>query len=118
MDDIRVWHITPTQSIQLERDAPTLDAVTRQLPEGYYSTFRTYDGGTLVLRLKAHLRRLFDPVSAPEVDEDRLRRELRAVLEQYRPGEARVRAVLTSQGQAYLALEPLQLLPREVYDRG
>jgi hypothetical protein len=39
-------------------DEASLDAITRQLPEGYYSTFRTYDGCTRVIGLTAHLRRL------------------------------------------------------------
>jgi len=115
---IKIWHITPTELISLPVEAASLDKVTRQLPEGYYSTFRTFAGCTRVLGLTAHLRRLFDPVPSSEVDEPFLRRQLRALLEPYRPGEARVRAVMTGEGQAYLALEPLQLLPREVYELG
>lgn len=115
---IQTWQITPTENIRLTIEAPTLDEVTRQLPEGYYSTFRTFDGCTRVLGLTAHLRRLYEPVSAPEVDESFLRRQLFALLESFRPGEARVRAVMTKQGQAYIALGPLTLLPREVYEKG
>jgi branched-subunit amino acid aminotransferase/4-amino-4-deoxychorismate lyase len=99
-------------------EASSLDEVTRQLPEGYYSTFRTLAGCTRVLGLDAHLRRLFDPVRTSAVDEAALRRQLRALLEPYRPGEARVRAVMTGEGQAYLAIEPLRLLPPTVYERG
>ncbi|HEX2995153.1 MAG TPA: aminotransferase class IV, partial [Anaerolineales bacterium] len=39
-------------------------------------------------------------------------------LEHYRPGEARVRLIMTKQGQTYIAIEPLQLLPREIYKGG
>jgi branched-chain amino acid aminotransferase len=52
------------------------------------------------------------------VDQGSLRRHLRAVLEIYRPGEVRVRLVMTREGQTYIALEPLRLLPREVYEDG
>lgn len=115
---IQTWHITQTENIKLVMDASTLDEVTRQLPEGYYSTFRTFEGGTRVLGLQSHLQRLYGPVSAPEVDESFLRRQLRALLEPYRPGEARVRAVMTENGQTYLAIAPLTPLPREIYAMG
>lgn len=96
----------------------SLDAVTRQLSEGYYSTFRTFDRCTRVLGFADHLRRLYDPVPAPEVSASSLRRQLVELLEHYRPGEARVRLIMTKQGQTYIAIEPLNLLPREVYKRG
>ena len=74
---LQTWRITPTKTLKLETTASTLDDVTRELPEGYYSTFRTYAGGRRVLGLAAHLRRLYTPVSAPEVDMPSLGRQLR-----------------------------------------
>jgi branched-chain amino acid aminotransferase len=115
---IQSWQITPTKNIKLEFEASALDEVTRQLPGGYYSTFRTFEGGTRVLGLTAHLQRLFEPVSAPEISANFLRQQLRALLELYRPGEARVRTIMTEQGQAYVAIEPLRPLPREIYEKG
>jgi branched-chain amino acid aminotransferase len=47
-----------------------------------------------------------------------LRRQLLALLEHYRPGEARVRLIMTKPGQIYIAIEPLQSLSRAVYKRG
>ncbi|HSL42721.1 MAG TPA: aminotransferase class IV [Anaerolineales bacterium] len=119
MSSISAWHLkgTKIEPISLE-DQSSLDSITRQLPDGYYSTFRTFDGGRRVLGLDAHLRRLYEPVSAPDVDEVSLRRQLRALLEPDRPGEARVRLVMTKQGEAYIAIEPLKTLPREVYENG
>ena len=99
-------------------DMSSLDAITRQLPDGYYSTFRTYDGCTRVLGLKSHLRRLFDPVTAPEVTASELRQELLSLLEPFRPDEARVRVMITKQGKVYVAMEPLKLLPTEFYENG
>lgn len=99
-------------------DMTSLDAVTRQLPEGYYSTFRTFDRCTRVLGFADHLRRLYDPVPTPEVSASSLRQQLLALLEHYRPGEARVRLIMTKQGQTYIAIEPLKLLARDVYKRG
>lgn len=115
---IQTWRITQTQNIRLDVDASTLDEVTRGLADGFYSTFRTFDGGTRVLGLTHHLRRLYEPVSTPEVYEPFLRRQLSALLEAYRPGEARVRAEMTRQGQVYVAITPLQPLPQEIYDNG
>jgi branched-chain amino acid aminotransferase len=117
---IQAWHITQTKNIKLELQAASLDEVTRQLPDsdGYYSTFRTFAGCTHVLGLTAHLRRLYEPVTAPEVSESFLRRQLLTLLELYRPAEARVRVMMTKQRQVYIAGEPLKLLPREVYEDG
>ena len=115
---IEVWQITPTHNLNLSLEATSLDEATRQLPEGYYSTFRTFDGGRCVLGLSAHLRRLYDPVLAPEIDQAFLRRQLFRLLEPYRPSEARVRVMMTKSGEVYLALEPLNPLPRTVYEKG
>jgi branched-chain amino acid aminotransferase len=116
---IKTWHITATQNIALELpDSASLDAITRQLPQGYYSTFRTYDERRLVLGLTSHLRRLYDPVSMPEVSASELRRRLPPLLEPFRPDETRVRVIMTKQGQVYAAIEPLKPLPRHVYEKG
>jgi branched-subunit amino acid aminotransferase/4-amino-4-deoxychorismate lyase len=104
--------------MKLDLNASSLDEVTRQLPEGYYSTFRTFDGCTRVLGLSMHLRRLYQPVPTPEVDESFLRRQLRGLLEPFQPREARIRAVMTKQGETFVAIEPLQPLPREILEKG
>src|SRR5574339_490222 len=106
---LQLWRINAHKSEAVHlQDTASLDAITRQLPDGYYSTFRTFDGCTRVLGLTAHLRRLYEPVSTPEVDESWLRRQLRVLLEPYRAEEARVRAIMTEQGQVYVAIEPLR----------
>ncbi|PWB69644.1 MAG: hypothetical protein C3F07_19165 [Anaerolineales bacterium] len=121
---IRTWKITQSspEEIQLN-DRSSLDAITRQLPEGYYSTFRTYDGCRRVLGLASHLRRLYGPVPQPGVDASTLRRNLLPLLDPYRSlfgpaGEARVRVMMTKEGEVFIAIEPLKLLPGEVYERG
>jgi len=110
---IRVWNITKIKSEEVHfNDQSSLDAITRQLPDGYYSTFRTFAGCTRVNGLSAHLRRL------PNVDASSLRRNLIQLLEPYRPGETRVRVLETKRGQFYIAIEPLKLLPLAVYEKG
>lgn len=115
---LQIWRITPTQNLKLETDVSSLDELTQRLPEGYYSTFRTFDRGTRVLGLTGHLRRLYEPVPAPEVDEPFLRRQLRVLLEAYLPHEARVRVVMTRQGQVYLGIAPLVHVSPEIYENG
>jgi branched-chain amino acid aminotransferase len=110
---IRTWKITKTKLDELRFDEGfSLDAVTRQLPEGWYSTFRTYDSGTRVIGLSAHLKRL------PHADASLLRANLVRLLDFYRPGEARVRVMETRGRNFYISIEPLKALPREVYEKG
>lgn len=116
---VSLYRIEKTRSSPVVlRDMSSLDAITRQLPNGYYSTFRTYDGCRRVLGLKTHLRRLYDPVAKPDVNESELRRGLIPLLEPFRPDEARVRVMMTKQGQFYVAVEPLKPLPPEIYENG
>jgi branched-chain amino acid aminotransferase len=69
--------------------------------------------------LKAHLRRLYQPVKSPDVDEAILRGHLANLLKNYPKGhEARVRVMMSKQGRLYAAIEPLKQLPREVYENG
>ena len=124
---VRAWKISTTRVEEIWfDDRLSLDAITRQLPDGYYSTFRTYAERTRVVGLSTHLRRL------PDIDASFLRRQLIGLLEHFRPSsraskvlregetasEARVRVILTYQGQLYVAIEPLILLPRNIYENG
>ena len=110
---IGVWKLTQKGITEIHvQDSSSLDAITRSLPTGYYSTFRTYDNCTRAIGLSAHLRRL------PDVDASSLRRQLIPSLDPFRPDEARVRVVQTYKGQVYIAIEPLKPLPRDVYEKG
>ncbi len=110
---IRTWKITKIKLDELRfDDNSSLDAVTRQLPNGYYSTFRTFDGCRRVVGLSAHLRRL------PHADASLLRGSLIRLLDSYRTTEARVRVMETKRGEFYVSIEPLKLLPREIYEKG
>ncbi|HXD10979.1 MAG TPA: hypothetical protein VN653_13020, partial [Anaerolineales bacterium] len=112
---IRTWKITNIKHDEVHfKDQSSLDAITRQLPDGYYSTFRTYAGCTRVIGLSTHLRRL------PNVDASSLRLHLLQLLEPFRisDGEARVRVIQTKQRRVYIAIEPLKLLAHEVYENG
>ncbi|HSM72455.1 MAG TPA: aminotransferase class IV [Anaerolineales bacterium] len=110
---VRTWEITAGKAREIRlKDESSLDAVTRQLPDGYYSTFRTYDACTRVIGLSAHLRRM------PDLDASLLRRHLIQLLEPFGPDEARVRVMMTFAGQVYVSIEPLRMLPPDVYEKG
>ena len=110
---IRTWKITKTKAEEIHfSDSSSLDVITRQLPDGYYSTFRTYDACTRVIGLKAHIQRL------PGADASSLRRYMIQLLEPYQRDEARVRIMETRQGKFYISIEPLKRLPPEVYEKG
>ena len=110
---IRTWKLTKnTAEEQRFKDESSLDAITRQLPDGWYSTFRTYDNCTRVIGLTDHLKRL------PDADAAFLRRSLIHLLEPFRHREARVRVLETRQKKFYIFIEPLHLFPREFYEKG
>jgi branched-chain amino acid aminotransferase len=120
---VTLWKITGQGSEEMRlADLSSLDSVTRQLPSGLYSTFRTFQHKTHSLDLKTHLDRLYLPAakqgirpSAASVD---LRREMANRLHVYPADEARVRISMSMDGQVYLALEPLKLLSRSIYESG
>lgn len=110
---IRTWKIIGKRIEEVRFDnESSLDVITRQLLDGYYSTFRTYDSCTRVIGLSAHLRRL------PDLDASSLRRKLLLLLEPFRPNEARVRVMMTFGGDVYVSIEVLKRLPNDVYEKG
>ena len=123
----RLWQIhADAAPAALSLDAGSLDDVSRWLPQGFYSTFRTFGNCTRALELRLHLARLYDPAAAlglqPAVDRCVLRSTLRHLLADYRSfGEARVRISLSTQeqpGSIFVAIEPLKRFPDEVYRQG
>lgn len=119
---IQAFVLTPQGARTLSLvDISSLDAVMPHIPPGLYTTFRTFENGRRVLGLRWHLQRLYGPARRkgiePTVSEERLRMLLAERLSQLR-GEARVRLVLTLEGDMYAFFEPFQPLPPEVYLQG
>ena len=113
------------KNLNLQLTQINLDGVSSQLPQGLYSTFRTFESCEKVLGLKAHLDRLYVPAAEmgiqPSVSANELRVMLKELLDGYRPGESRVRISLSlndAQGQVFVAIEPLKLLEEIVYQQG
>lgn len=114
-----LWQCTMDrlEALPWPEEAPSLDAVTQRLPEGFYTTFRTFDRKARVLGLRRHLKRLYPPGFRAAVPELTLRQALRTVLARFPEAEARVRVLMTEQA-CYLLLEPLPTWSPEIYTQG
>lgn len=119
---IVLYALSPTLQPLTLPDMSSLDAITQQLPQGLYTTFRTFDGKRRAIGLRQHLERLYGPLEQRGLtvclDRATLRRQLAEALDAFPAAEARVRLVLTWDGQAYLALQAFTPLPAEVYAQG
>src|SRR5512133_1012531 len=97
---IKLYILSPTPQEIILPDLSSLDAISCQLPQGLYSTFRTYGGREKVLDLEGHLRRFYDPLPDlavnPAVSHLELRTALRGLLKDFAADEARVRVSLST----------------------
>lgn len=130
MNDTAAWKVNfsgePLLSgVPLPDSLIGINQASGVLPEGAYTTFRTYQRAW-VPKLDEHFRRLQEtafltllrPVT---MDEAALRRALARAVQDYPKEEARVRLTmdLTQQvGDVYISLEPLKTPPPEAYVRG
>ncbi len=98
----------------------TLAASSRTLPEGAYTTLRTY-GGRGVVRLAQHLRRLEESAAlqgrSDAVDADAARRSLAAALDATEYPESRLRLTFAPP-RLFVAVEPFTPLPPRLYEEG
>jgi branched-chain amino acid aminotransferase len=128
INELMVYSLSAKQKpdrLSLGGGVRTLDEVSGVLPQGLYSTFRTYGKCSKVLGLKQHLDRLYIPAMnqnlAPTVSAEELKDQLRGLAAEFRPGEARIRVSLSlsdAQGQIYVAIEPLVQLAESIYSNG
>ncbi len=112
------------QEMHLDPALTDLNAVSRTIPGGVYTTFRTYEGSkTLPLddqfkRLEESARLVGTPLC---LDEAFLRGSLRQVLEQSQATEMRLRLTIDLErepGATYIALEPLKTPSEAEYANG
>jgi branched-chain amino acid aminotransferase len=121
---MKTFQLTPGGVRELPLTAASLDQASRQLPQGLYTTFRTYAGGTKALGLQAHLERLYRPATAQKVRPDVLEGELRRFLAETcsaMDAESRVRLTLGVSDQAgavFVTIQPFTPLDPETYRRG
>jgi branched-chain amino acid aminotransferase len=117
------FKITTDGNFPLSTQAKTLDETTRELPQGFYTTFSTLSGGEKVLGLRVHLQRLYVPAAemglAPSVDESTLRLRVADMVKINLPQESRARLILTKDdGTVYVGIQPFTPLPESVYRDG
>src|SRR5512143_1327651 len=108
------------EGLRLLGRQPSLSDSSAELPQGAYTTLRTY-GGRGVVRLDHHRRRLEDSVAAQgrpaAIDPAALRRALRRALDIGAHPESRVRLTF-SPPSLFVAIEPFRPLPGRLYEEG
>lgn len=117
------FQITKTRDIPIQTQARTLDELTRELSQGFYTTFTTLSKGTKVLGLHMHLQRLYAPAMeqgiVPSVDELFLRKKIAELVKIKLPKESRVRLVLTkNNGLIHIALQSFEPHSKQIYING
>src|SRR5512135_2887652 len=116
---VATYEATPQGLLLLGRHA-SLSVSSAELPQGAYTTLRTY-GGRGVVRLDQHRRRLEDSVAAQgrpaALDPARLRRALRQALDAGAFPESRLRLTFAPP-RLYVAIEPFRPLPGRLYEEG
>lgn len=120
---IVAFQISPSKNIPFQTQASTLDEMTRELPQGFYTTFNTLSQGTKVLGLHAHLQRLYFPAMEqgidPSVDEPTLRTRIAEFGALYLPRESRLRLILIKEsGRIYIGTQPFEPPSKSVYAAG
>ncbi len=120
---ILAFKIDTVGNLPLQTGAKTLDEMTRDLPQGFYTTFSTHSHGTKVLGLHAHLHRLYAPALEqrlmPSVDEPTLRTRIAELAKQNLPKESRIRLILTkNDGSVYVGIQLFERLSKQIYENG
>lgn len=115
--------ITPSKAVPFPTLATTLDEMTRELPQGFYTTFSTLSHGTKVFGLHAHLQRLYNPAMrmgiSPSVDKLTIRARIAEIVRLNLPQESRIRVILTkNNGMIYVGVQPYEPLSNEIYQNG
>jgi branched-chain amino acid aminotransferase len=131
MSKIRLWAVkfletgATLEAIAAAKGLQSLDETASFLPEGAYTTFRTYQH-TRALHLEDHFLRLEETArlagKSLRMERLALRQALRQALANYpHSQELRLRLVLDlfeQPGAIYLAAEPLHVLPASAYRMG
>ncbi len=119
---VRVYLCTAHHLHLTDQTGPTLDAVSLRLPNGAYTTLRTYDTDR-VIGLNAHLQRLIESSALLQrpyaIDPEAIRSALREVIARERQPALRVRlTVPVDIDQIFISVEPFEVYPAEFYQHG
>ncbi len=117
------FKINAAGNLPIQTQAKTLDEMTRNLPQGFYTTFSTLSHGTKVMGLHTHLQRLYLPALehglTPSVSEPALRLRIAELARMNLPKESRIRLILTkNDGVIYIGIQPFEPMSRSIYENG
>ena len=120
---ILIFKIDPAGNLPISTQAKTLDEMTRELPQGFYTTFSTLSKATKVLGLHMHLQRLYVPAMEqglkPFVYEPTLQARIAGLVKVNLPKESRIRLILTkNDGAIYVGIQPFEPLSKQIYENG
>jgi branched-chain amino acid aminotransferase len=120
--NVRVYCLTSRELRLTQQTGPTLDAVSLRLPNGAYTTLRTYHTDRIV-GLSAHLQRLIESSQLLQcpypIDPAAIRSALRGVIARERQPALRLRlTVPLDVDQILISVEPFDVYPPEFYQRG
>ncbi len=119
---VRVYGLASHGLRLTDQTGSTLDAVSLRLPNGAYTTLRTYDTDRIV-GLSAHLQRLIESSQLLQrpypIAPAAIRSALREVITRERQPALRVRlTVPVDVDQIFISVEPFEVYPPEFYQRG
>jgi branched-chain amino acid aminotransferase len=120
---ILIFKIDPSGNLQIRTQAKTLDEMTRELEQGFYTTFSTLSHGAKVLGFHAHLQRLYVPAMEqgliPSVSEPILRIRIAELAKVNLPKESRVRLILAkNDGSIHVGIQPFMPIQESIYQNG
>ncbi len=118
----RVYRFTNRQLRLTEQTGPTLDAVSLHLPNGAYTTLRTYNTDR-VIGLSAHLQRLVESSQLLQrpypIAPAAIQSALRDVIARERQPSLRIRLTVPLDEDAiFVSVEPFEVYPPEFYQQG
>jgi len=120
---VQTFHLTLTDLEPIDVPGETLDQVSLHLPQGTYTTFRTYEHDKF-LRLEEHLARLEESARLVgrecRLDHAHIRRAIASVLACTGYPESRLRLTtgLNCQPELYISIERFESLDASVYASG
>ena len=121
---IRAGSDEPAAVFPIFPQPQSLDRASQQLPDGAYTTFRTYQRGS-AFHLEQHFQRLEDSsriAGVPEkIDPSRVRRGIFQAIQQSTGPDSRIRLLLDltrHPGDLYISLEPLTAPSQKEYESG
>lgn len=120
--NVHVYRLAATELRLTDQTGPTLDAVSLHLPNGAYTTLRTYDVDRII-GLSAHLQRLIESSQLLQrpypIDLISLRSTLCDIIAREDRPALRVRiTVPLDVDEILISVEPFEVYPAEFYQHG